>query len=208
MPSVPHPRFTGFLIVFALTGGLALSVLPPERALIGGFDLAAIVFIASCIPLWTGDSANAARKRGARDDGGRILLLLVTAAAFVTVLVSTAIMLSGGRTHSPGDLALSLSTIVLAWVFANLVFTFHYSHLYYDQCGKTDRRGLDFPGTDEPSFADFCYLAFVIGMTCQVSDVTISDRTMRKTATAHGVAAFFFNLGVLALAVNITASIL
>jgi uncharacterized membrane protein len=208
MPSLPHPRFAAFLLIFALTGGLALSVLPPERALIGGFDLAALVFIFSCVPLWTNDSAGAVRKRAARDDGGRILLLLVTAATFITVLASTAIMLSSHSDPGASDLALSLATIVIAWVFANLVFTFHYSHLFYDQCGATDRRGLDFPGTDEPSFADFCYFAFIIGMTCQVSDVAISDRTMRKAATAHGVTAFFFNLGVLALAVNITASIL
>ena len=45
-------------------------------------------------------------------------------------------------------------------------------------------------------------------MTCQVSDVTISDATLRKAATAHGLAAFFFNLGVLALAVNLTASVI
>lgn len=208
MPTLPHPRFAAFLTVFILTTGLSLAVLAPERAMVGGFDLAALVFIFSCIPLWREDSAGAARRRGARDDGGRVLLLVVTAASFVAVLVATAIMLSGRTASSGSDIALSLGTLVLAWVFANLVLAFHYSHLYYDQVHGKDSKGLDFPGTDEPSFADFCYFAFVIGMTCQVSDVAIDDPTMRKTATVHGVAAFFFNLGVLALAVNITAGII
>ena len=114
----------------------------------------------------------------------------------------------GGGRFGGADPAICIATLVLAWVFANLVFTFHYSHLYYDQIGGGDRKGLDFPGTDKPTFSDFCYFAFVLGMTCQVSDVTINDSALRQTATAHGVAAFFFNLGVLALAVNLTASLI
>jgi uncharacterized membrane protein len=206
MSRLPHPRFAGFLIVFLLIGGLSLTVLPPERALIAGFDFAAMVFVFSCIPLWYSDTPGAARQRGARDDGGRSLLLIVTLSAFASVLIAVAIMLHDRDTLSPGELAICVSTLVLAWVFANLVFAFHYSHLFYDRHQGGDREGLDFPGTDEPSFADFCYLSFVIGMTCQVSDVTVKDRTLRKAVTAHGLAAFFFNLGVLALAVNLTAT--
>ena len=41
-----------------------------------------------------------------------------------------------------------------------------------------------------------------IGMTCQVSDVLIESRQMRRLATLHGLQAFFFNLGVLALTIN------
>lgn len=208
MPKLPHPRFAGFLLVFVLSTGLAFLVLPPERALIAGFDLAAVMFVFSCLPLWSGDTADAARQRGLRDDGGRVFLLLVTVAAFTSVLIATAILIPGNAKLSPADLAICISTLILAWVFTNLVFAFHYSHLFYDPKDGHDRRGLDFLGTDDPAFPDFCYFSFVIGMTCQVSDVGISDRTLRQVATAHGVAAFFFNLGVLALAVNLAASAL
>ena len=208
MNAIPHPRFAGFVFVFALIGGLSLSVLSPARALITGFDLAAIMFIFSCLPLWSADTAAAARQRGARDDGGRSLLLIVTLATFASVLIATTLMIAGPAQLGAADIAISIPTLILAWLFANLVFAFHYSHLYYDQHGGADRAGLNFPGTEAPGFADFCYFSFVIGMTCQVSDVTISDATLRKAATLHGLAAFFFNLGVLALAVNITASVI
>jgi uncharacterized membrane protein len=43
-------------------------------------------------------------------------------------------------------------------------------------------------------------------MTCQVSDVGISCRPIRRTAAAHGIVSFLFNTALLALTVNITAS--
>ena len=129
MKHLPHPRFTGLLLAFAVIGGLALAVLPPERALITGFDLAAIMFIFSCAPLWFADTAAAARQRGARDDGGRTLLLVVTLATFASVLIATVIMISGRAHPSLADIAICIPTLVLAWTLANLVFAFHYSHL-------------------------------------------------------------------------------
>lgn len=207
MNRLPHPRFASFLMIFALVGGLGLAVLKPERALIAGFDLAATVFIFSCIPLWNEQDPAAARKRGARDDGGRGLLLIVSAAAFASVLIATGLLISGKSALTGSDFAICITTLILAWIFSNLIFAFHYSHMYYDQLGGADRRGLVFPETGAPAFPDFCYFAFGIGMTFQVSDVIIDAARMRQTVLAHGVAAFFFNLGVLALAVNLAAGL-
>jgi uncharacterized membrane protein len=43
-------------------------------------------------------------------------------------------------------------------------------------------------------------------MTAQVSDVGITDKTIRSTATAHGIVSFIYNTALLALTVNIAAS--
>jgi uncharacterized membrane protein len=43
-------------------------------------------------------------------------------------------------------------------------------------------------------------------MTAQVSDVGITARSIRRTATAHGVISFVFNTALVALMVNIAAS--
>ena len=45
-------------------------------------------------------------------------------------------------------------------------------------------------------------------MTCQVSDVAITDPVMRRNALVHGLVSFFFNLGVLALTINVLAGVL
>ena len=42
-------------------------------------------------------------------------------------------------------------------------------------------------------------------MTFQVSDVNIADRGIRRIALVHGIIAFFFNVGILALSINIVA---
>ena len=55
---------------------------------------------------------------------------------------------------------------------------------------------------------DFLYFAFVIGMTSQVSDVTVKSTVLRRTVTAHGLLSFVFNLMLLALTINLAASAL
>jgi uncharacterized membrane protein len=85
-------------------------------------------------------------------------------------------------------------------------FALHYAHDYYR---GAKAGGLQFPNGDEhekPDYWDFVYFSFVIGMTAQVSDVGITDRTIRRTATAHGIVSFVYNTALVALMVNIAAS--
>jgi uncharacterized membrane protein len=88
----------------------------------------------------------------------------------------------------------------------NVTFAYRYAHEYYarDESG-TVARGLEFPGEAHPDYLDFVYFAFVIGMTFQVSDVQITNRTLRRVATMHGLIGFLFNTVILALTVNIVA---
>jgi uncharacterized membrane protein len=94
-------------------------------------------------------------------------------------------------------------TIVLSWAAIHTTFALHYAHDYYR---GAKAGGLAFPGEDQPDYWDFVYFSFVIGMTAQVSDVGVTDRMIRRTATAHGVISFIFNTALVALMVNIAAS--
>ena len=89
---------------------------------------------------------------------------------------------------------------------------FHYAHRFYSERDRQggerhDRRGLVFPGAEEPGTWDFLYHAFVIGMTAQVSDVQISDTSMRRLALFHSAASFFFNTVILALVVSVVLAV-
>jgi uncharacterized membrane protein len=86
------------------------------------------------------------------------------------------------------------------------IFALHYAHEFYGE--DAEQGGLTFPGGEEPDYWDFVYFSFVIGMTSQVSDVAICSKSIRRTATAHGVLSFIFNAALLALTVNIAASAL
>ncbi len=206
MSRLPHPRFLAFLAVFLIATLVLALRLAPEEALILGFDLAALVFIASSLPLWRADGAGAARARAARDDGGRGLLLLTSVAVLVVILLALA-RLVGEKSDGIAFAAIA-ATLILAWLFANLIFAFHYDHLFHDEVAGKDAGGIIFPEGGDPVFADFVYFAFTIGMTCQTADLDISSRVIRRAVTLHGLFAFFFNLGVLAFAVNVMAGVL
>jgi uncharacterized membrane protein len=103
-------------------------------------------------------------------------------------------------------LSIAITTIALSWAAVHTTFALHYAHDYY-RGGKAG--GLQFPSGDKNDHADywdFVYFSFVIGMTAQVSDVGITDKAIRRTATAHGIVSFIYNTALLALTVNIAAS--
>jgi uncharacterized membrane protein len=207
--SIAHGRFKLFLALLALgTAGLGIIV-PFNYAAVVAFDCAALVFLASAIAVWRRGTPAEMRKNAARDDGGRAMLLAVSTIVIGVVLVALVTIMGGTASRTIGGLALVVVTQLLAWTFANVVWAFHYAHLFYDRTQSgNDQGGLSFPGSASPEFSDFCYFSFVVGMTFQVSDVRITSSSLRKIAMAHGMVAFFYNLGVLALTVNLIAGAL
>ena len=117
-------------------------------------------------------------------------------------------------------LAFAGGTILLAWLFVHTSFAIHYAHEFYRDAksnrpeksggeetqGSQTPGGLIFPEEDCPDYWDFLYFSFVLGATCQVSDVQVTSRVLRRLVLAHGVLAFVFNTLILALAINIAAS--
>jgi uncharacterized membrane protein len=204
----PHPRFLLFLSVFALVTATAAAVAPVERAVILGFDVAVLVFLVTVWRLWRDDNPDAARARAARDDGGRVLLGVTAALVVVVILLALGRMVKEREALDVSLFGTVVTTLILAWFFANLVYAFHYAHVFYEPKDGRDAGGISFPEGSEPIFADFVYFAFVIGMTCQTADLDISSRRIRRIVTIHGVSAFFFNLGVLAMTVNVLSGVL
>jgi len=138
------------------------------------------------------------------------LLVVILAGAFS--LFAVGIVLEGARSLAGSERAIALAigvlTVFLSWTTLHVIYAVHYAHIYYDPAEQTSakqRGGLEFPGTKEPDYWDFFYFSFVIGMTCQVSDVQITARHLRHLATAHGIISFFYNTVVVALAVNVVA---
>jgi uncharacterized membrane protein len=149
--------------------------------------------------------AKAIRRNAALMDDGRFGILTLTAvAAFATI---AAIITELGSGHRPiYAIALAMGTIALSWATIHTTFALHYAHEYYR---GSKPGGLVFPGdSGPPDYWDFVYFSFVIGMTAQVSDVGITDKIIRRTATAHGIASFVFNTALLALTINIMAGAL
>jgi uncharacterized membrane protein len=101
-------------------------------------------------------------------------------------------------------------TLTLSWLTTHVSFAYRYAHEYYsfDLGHEEIDRGIEFPHDDEPDYLDFIYFSFVLGMTFQVSDCNITAKKLRRLATLHGLIGFLFNTVILALSVNIAASLL
>lgn len=201
-----HPRYLLFLAALLVAPWPLLSVMRKVEAVVTAFDLAVIVFTLSCIPLWRGGTADVMRRQAKRDDAGQVLLLLLTGLISSIILAALGTLVLDNQSLVPGEIALLVVTLLACWTFANLIYAFHYARLYYSSRDGGDHEGLDFPGGCVPDFADFVNFAFVIGMTCQTADIEITDSDLRRVSTFHGLFAFAFNLGILALTVNVLAS--
>ncbi|WP_312846649.1 DUF1345 domain-containing protein [Sphingopyxis sp. PET50] len=141
-------------------------------------------------------------RRSQDNDANRAGLLAISALLSLVILFTVGALIVSPGTLDRGDIVLIVATLTLAWLFANMVFTLHYAHLFYLQEGKHDRGGLEVPGTDEPDYWDFLYFAFTLGMTFQTSDVSVTGGHMRRVVLGHCMAAFLFNMGILAFTVN------
>lgn len=102
--------------------------------------------------------------------------------------------------------------MVTSWTLLHTLFGLRYAHTFYgdsQQSGVHEHAGgLIFPGNRPPDYFDFAYFSFVVGMTCQVSDVQITSRRMRHLTLAHSVLSFGFNTIILALLINTVSGLL
>lgn len=196
--------FTGVALVAIPIG---VTLLSWRQGVMAGFDLAALAFLLSCLPLLRDSDAGAMRDAAKRNDANRAGLLAITGAVMAVVLVAVADELAQKDAAQVAVVALIVSTLALAWLFSNTVYALHYAHLFYtaDKDGK-DCGGLDVPKTQEPDYWDFVYFAFCLGMTFQTADIDMTDGRFRRVATFHCLAAFVFNLGILAFTINVLGS--
>ena len=152
------------------------------------------------------------RTRAAQQDEGGILILSLT---MITALASLAAIIAelataktvGGQAELR-HIALAAMTVIFSWTFMQTMFALHYAHEYYSDEKDESSYGLEFPGNNtNPDYWDFIYFAFIIGTAAQTADINITSRIIRRTVAIHCLMVFFFNTTILALTVNIGASL-
>ena len=198
-----------------LSAGLALAlylvlpaILAPTTRGIIGWDVGVAAFLIAALTMMLRDSIERMRGRAARQDAGRWTILTLTMAAVCISFLAIGYELHEAKGLPPASagwrVALAMLTVVLSWSFTHTMFAMHYAHEFY-----RDKKpfGLLFPGEHPPDYIDFMYYAFVVGMTCQVSDVQVTGAAMRRLTLVHGVLSFFFNTVILALAINLAAGL-
>jgi uncharacterized membrane protein len=210
-----RPRL--IIATFVMVGSYFLMPrwIPVQTHLLVAFDAGAIVFLAAIWAMMSRATPLTIRHRARIEDEGRYFILMATLAVAGAILIAIAFELHGIKELSVAAttvrVVIAVVTILLAWFFMNTVFAEHYAHEYYvDGPGPKPEpaTGLMFPGGKTPDYWDFLYFSFVIGMTFQVSDVQIESHRLRRLALAHGIIAFFFNVVIVALTINILAGLI
>lgn len=153
------------------------------------------------------------RKQAAKEDPSRaIIFSIILISTFASMLA--VILLLTAKNQSPAvkelHLPIAIGAMILSWMLVHTVFAVRYAHLYYGNHAshpQTHAGGLDFPEDDQPDFLDFAYFSFVLGMTFQVSDVSVTSKKIRRWALWHGLIAFAYNTVIVALTINIIAGL-
>ena len=202
---VSRPRtFVAIAVALAVFFLLPESLRLVTRALLS-WDLFAAIYLVLAYVMMLRCGHEHIKPSAILQDDGRFLIMMVTQLGALASLAAIVFEL-GASNKSAQGLTLAVITIALSWTLVHTTFALHYAHEYYR--GRKPG-GLQFPSGDTRDHADywdFVYFSFVIGMTAQVSDVGITDKIIRRTATVHGIISFVFNTALLALMVNIAAS--
>lgn len=149
-------------------------------------------------------------------DSSRSLIFILIIIAACASLMAVGFLLGPSkslpRDQITNHVILSIISVIGSWLLMHTVFAIHYAHFFYsdEQSDASEQRagGLEFPSEHNPDYLDFAYFSFVIGMTCQVSDVQISSRRIRRLALLDGILSFAFNTIILALSINVISGLI
>jgi uncharacterized membrane protein len=176
--------------------GLSFS---PVFALLAGADLLFLTYLVLTLRFIRRTGPDDLRRHAEDDDEGVALILLLAGLAVLVSVAAIFLVLNADESSLGARLA-ALVSLPLGWATVHTLVAFHYAYLHYRS--EDQGEGFDFPGKGDPEPLDFLYASFTIGMTAQVSDVEVTTRPLRRAVLVHGVASFFYNTGILALAVN------
>jgi uncharacterized membrane protein len=143
------------------------------------------------------------------DASAQFILTVVVIAALLSVAAIVeplATLKQVAGTERIAHTVLAALTLVNSWLLVPTMFTTHYADMFYSVAEED--RPLNFPGTPMPVFWDFAYFSFTIAAACQTSDVSTTNREVRKVVIAHTLVSFFFNASILGFAINVTAGLI
>jgi uncharacterized membrane protein len=193
--------------VGVVVGVVAAFLVPWQVAVLLAWVAMSLAF---CVWVWAavhGADAETTRRIATREDGSRAAADVVLIAACIASLVGVALTLLKASTQLGLTqvliTAVAVVTVAVSWLDVHTVFTLRYAHLYYREDG-----GIDFHANERPDYRDFAYVAFTLGMTYQVSDTNLTSQTIRAAALRHALLSYVFGITVIALTINVVASLI
>jgi len=179
-------------------------------AILGGWDAGGVtllslawLLIAKC------DHGRTHELAGPEDPGRRAVYGILTLTSLISLVAAIFLQRQAHLLSDPFErsilVILCLSTVGLSWAITHTIYTFRYAHMYYREDDE-GVGGIELPGGGNPTYMDFAYFAFTLGMCFQVSDVTITSAQIRQAALGQGMLSFAYNTFILAFTLNLVFS--
>jgi uncharacterized membrane protein len=184
--------------------------LPWGLAVVAGWDAAALTFLICIWPILLRADGPHAEQLAMREDETRGSAAVLLLGASVASLLGVGLALDlAGREGGPLRVVLigaAVLTVGLSWTVVNTVYTLRYADLHF----RSGEGGIAFgdPGQEPPTYRDFAYVAFTIGMCYQVSDTTVGNRRIRGTVLSQAFLSYVFGVVIVAGSVNLIAGLL
>jgi uncharacterized membrane protein len=203
LPTTVRTRLTGAVLGGALLGlGIGALVRPLVGVLTGIAGAAAIFGVTGWVALWPLDAA-ATRQSVQREDLRPVAEEIVIVGATLAGLVGIVVLLLGGSGEGRTVAAIAPVAAFAVWAALHLMYATRYAHLYYGAAAG----GIDFNSDDPPSYRDFLYFSYNLGMTYQVSDTSVGSPLVRAVVLRHCLLSYVFGTVVLATTINLVTGI-
>jgi len=196
------------LLVGAVVGIVASLRAVPSAAVLLGWDSAVVIYLTwTWAAVWALDPDLTASLAKREDPSGPVTELLLIGAG-VAELVAVAFALARAGQAVGGTKAflitLGLFSVVLSWALVHTVYMLRYARSYY----SVPAGGIEFNEDEPPTYIDFAYFAFTIGMTFQVADTNITSKAVRRITLHHAMLAYLFGAVLLGLVINVVTTLL
>lgn len=205
-----RPRMTAACLAGAGAGWLAPATLHPVSRALVGWNVGVWLYLGLVAwMMFRADHHRLEKNAQLHSEGAAVVLLLVVGAVVASMVAILAELAHtpSGTARDAGRLVFAGATVVGSWLLLPVEFTLQYASLYHRD---DPEGGLRFPDSQpgfQPDYSDFLYFAFTIAVASQTADVAVSGRPLRRLVLLHSVLSFAFNTAILALSVNVAASL-
>ena len=194
--------------VGAVTGVAAAVALAPSLGPLAGWCTAGLIALVWVWRIcWRQDPAET--ERVAREESASRVTdnAIVTACIASIAAVVVALIQSSDRSEDPTSVALVILGVlgtIVAWALVNTVYALKYARMYF--LDHPDD-GFDVKQERQPSYSDFAYFAFTVGMSYAGPEIEPINSEVRRKALLHALLSYFFGTVLIAVSINLVTNL-
>jgi uncharacterized membrane protein len=201
-------RVTCAMLGGAVAGAIVSQFTTPSASILIGWDIAVAIYLVWVwSAVWRLDPGLTARLATREDPSTAVAELLVVGAGTALLgAVGFALVKAGQAAGGMKAylIALGLLSVLLSWIVVHTVYMLQYARAYYSEPAG----GIEFNEAEPPTYMDFAYFSFTIGMCFQVSDTGITAKRVRRITLHHALLSYLFGAVLLGLVINVVAALL